>query len=203
MRKAVKRIGICLMLAVIIWTIALIGDKNVLREELIRLHVVAASDSEEDQALKLRVRDAVTESLRREMANLKDVQAAREYLRAHLPKIQALAEDVLRQYGCDDPVTVSFLTEEFEKRVYDTFSLPSGIYQSLRIRIGEAEGQNWWCVVFPSLCLPATSAGFEDAAACAGLDEDLIAALQEKEGYEIKFYLLEVLGRIENMLHKG
>ena len=203
MRKAVKRIGICLMLAAIVWTIALIGDKNVLREELIRLHVVAASDSEEDQALKLRVRDAVTESLRREMANLKDVQSAREYLDTNLPKIQALAEDVLRQYGCDDPVTVSFLAEEFGKRVYDTFSLPSGIYQSLRIRIGEAEGQNWWCVVFPSLCLPATSAGFEDAAACAGLDEDLIAALQEKEGYEIKFYLLEVLGRIENLLHKG
>jgi len=203
MRKAIKRIGICLMLAVFVWTIALIGDKNVLREELIRLHVVAASDSEEDQALKLRVRDAVTESLRREMANLKDAQAAREYLRMYLPKIQALAEDVLRQHGCGDPVTVSFLAEEFGKRVYDTFSLPSGIYQSLRIRIGEAQGHNWWCVVFPSLCLPATSAGFEDAAACAGLDEDLIAALQEKGGYETKFYLLEVLGRIENMLHRG
>ena len=203
MRKALKRISICLMAAALVWTGALLGDRKILREELIRLHVVAASDCEEDQTLKLRVRDAVTESLSREMANLKDTEAAKAYLLQNLPKIQALAESVLRHYGCDDPVTVSLLNEEFGRRVYDTFSLPSGIYQSLRIRIGEAQGQNWWCVVFPSLCLSATSDGFEEAAACAGLDGDLVAALEGKDGYEIRFFLLDVLGRIENLLHEG
>lgn len=203
MRKALKRIMVCLVTAALVWTGALIGDRKLLREELIRLHVVAASDSGEDQNLKLRVRDAVTESLKQEMANLGDVDAAKAYLQQHIPQIQALAESVLRKYGCEDAVTVSLLTEEFGKRIYDTFSLPSGLYQSLRIRIGKAEGKNWWCVVFPSLCLSATSDGFEDTAECAGWDEDLIAALEGKDGYEIRFFLLDVLGRLENLLHEG
>ena len=191
------------MAAVLVWSVMLVQDRTQLRRELIRLHVVAASDSREDQALKLRVKDAVVESLRRELENLKDMEGAKAYLQQNLPKIQTLAESVLQKYGCRDTVTVSLVTEEFEKRVYDTFSLPAGLYQSLRIRIGEAQGQNWWCVVFPSLCLPATSEGFEEAAACAGLDEDLIAALEEKDGYEIRFFLLDVLGRLENLLHRA
>jgi len=192
------------MVAVLVWTSAFLAeDKRILRDELIRLHVVAASDSHEDQALKLRVRDAVTDSLSRELENLRDTDAAEAYLQENLPKIQMLAESVLRQHGCGDPVSVSFMTEEFGKRVYDTFSLPSGIYKSLRIRIGKAKGRNWWCVVFPSLCLPATCDGFEDAAQCAGLPDDLIATLEGENGYEIRLFLLDVLGRIENLIHEG
>ena len=197
-----KRIGICFLIAAGVWMMMLVCDRQLLREELIRLHVVAASDSEMDQALKLKVRDAVVESLKAEMNNLTDPEQAKEYLQQNLPKIEALANRVLREAGCSDVATVRLCLEEFSRRVYDTFTLPAGIYQALRITIGEGEGKNWWCVVFPSLCIPATTDGFEDVAAAAGFPESLTAALEGKEGYEIRFFLLDVLGQLENVLHR-
>ena len=202
MKKCLKRVGICFLLAAAVWSFMLIRDRNLLREELVRLHVVAASDSQEDQALKLRVRDAVVESLQREMANLTDAEQAKAYLQRNLSKIEAVANRALREAGCDDKVTVQLCVEEFSKRVYDTFTLPAGLYEALRIVIGDGAGKNWWCVVFPSLCLPATSEGFEDTAACAGFPDSLTAALEEKDGYEIRFFLMELLGRMENLLHR-
>ncbi len=202
MKKCLKRVGICFLLAAAVWSFMLIRDRNLLREELIRLHVVAASDSEEDQALKLRVRDAVVESLHREMQNLTDAEQAKAYLQRNLPKIEAVANRALREAGCDDTVTVQLCVEEFSRRVYDTFTLPAGLYEALRIVIGDGAGKNWWCVVFPSLCLPATSEGFEDTAACAGFPDALTAALEGKDGYEIRFFLMELLGRMENLLHR-
>ncbi len=202
MKKCLKRVGICFLLAAAVWSFMLIRDRNLLREELIRLHVVAASDSQEDQALKLRVRDAVVESLQREMANLTDAEQAKAYLQRNLSKIEAVANRALREAGCDDKVTVQLCVEEFSKRVYDTFTLPAGLYEALRIVIGDGAGKNWWCVVFPSLCLPATSEGFEDTAACAGFPDALTAALEGKDGYEIRFFLMELLGRMENLLHR-
>ena len=82
---------------------------------------------------------------------------------------------------------------------YETFRLPAGVYESLRIVIGTGEGHNWWCVVFPSLCIPATSSGFADIAVGAGFDSSLTAALEGQAGYEIRFYLLDQLGRLENI----
>ena len=197
-----KRLGICFLIAALVWTGGLIADRARLRRELIRLHVVAASDSQEDQTIKLRVRDAVVESLREEMKNLKDVDQAKIYLQENLPKIELLANRVLQDAGCEDRATVQLCVEEFSKRVYDTFSLPAGLYESLRIIIGEGEGKNWWCVVFPELCLPATSEGFEETASCAGFPDALTAALEGEEGYEIRFFLLDVLGRLENLIHR-
>lgn len=202
MRKCMKRLGICFLIAALVWTGGLIADRARLRRELIRLHVVAASDSQEDQTIKLRVRDAVVESLREEMKNLKDVDQAKIYLQENLPKIELLANRVLQDAGCEDRATVQLCVEEFSKRVYDTFSLPAGLYESLRIIIGEGEGKNWWCVVFPELCLPATSEGFEETASCAGFPDALTAALEGEEGYEIRFFLLDVLGRLENLIHR-
>lgn len=202
MRKALNRIGICLLLAAVIWTGALILDRQKLREELVRLHVVAASDSEEDQAVKLRVRDAVVESLQREMNHLADAEAAKAYLRENLPKIAAVANQVLKEAGFEDTATVSLCVEEFTTRVYDTFTLPAGLYDALRITIGEGQGQNWWCVVFPSLCIPATSEGFEDVACGAGFSETLTDTLTGEEGYEVRFFLLDALGSFENLLHR-
>ncbi|MBO5130037.1 MAG: stage II sporulation protein R [Oscillospiraceae bacterium] len=194
---------ICLLVVCLVWCGGLIADRTTLREELIRLHVVAASDSQEDQSLKLLVRDAVVESLQSAMAELTDPEAAKAYLRQQLPQIQLLAEHVLRELGCEDSVQVSLALEEFGTRVYDTFTLPAGIYESLRIVIGEGAGQNWWCVVFPTLCVPATSDGFEDTAAGAGFSDSLTGALTGDEEYEVRFYLLDVLGNVENLLHRG
>ena len=201
MRKLLKRIGICFLIVCLVWCGTVIADRQRLREELIRLHVVAASDSDEDQALKLRVRDAVVESLEDAMADLTDAEQAKAYLQENLPKIENLANQVLQEAGCSDTVQVSLAAEEFATRVYDTFTLPAGLYDSLRIIIGEGEGHNWWCVVFPSLCIPATSDGFEDTAAGAGFPDSLTGALEGEDGYEVRFFLLDALGSFENLIH--
>ena len=202
MKKHMKRIGICLIVAALFWTGGLIADKQTLRRELVRLHVVAASDSAEDQQLKLRVKDAIVESLQDDLAKLEDAEAAKAYLQANLSKIEALANRVLEEAGCTDTARASLAVEAFATRVYETFMLPSGMYEALRITIGEGEGQNWWCVAFPSLCFAATAEGFEEAASCGGFTDELIDTLEGKDGYEIRFYLLDLLGRIENLLSR-
>lgn len=203
MKKSLKRIGLCFTLAALIWCGSLIGDRQRLNDELIRLHVVASSDSQGDQAIKLRVRDAVTESLKEDMANIKDVEQAKAYIRENLVKIEQIANQVLTEAGEKDRATASFQEEEFDTRYYDTFTLPAGVYESLRIIIGEGEGKNWWCVVFPTLCIPATSEGFADVAAGAGFPDALTGALEGKDTYEIRFFLLDALGKLENILHEG
>ena len=200
MKKLLKPVFICFLLVCLVYTIALVGDRQKLRGELIRLHVVAASDSEEDQAIKLQVRDAVLESLQAGLENATDIEAAKAYIESQLPKLEAAANQVLAAAGCGDVATVSLQVEEFAARVYDTFSLPAGLYDSLRVTIGEGEGRNWWCVTFPSLCMPATTEGFEAVAAGAGFSDELTGSLTGE--YEVRFYLLDLLGQLENFLHR-
>ena len=203
MKKLRNMLLFCFVLAATVWTCGLLSDKQMLRQELVRLHVVAASDSEEDQAMKLRLKDAVVESLKEEMENLSSAEEAKAYLQENLPKIEALANRFLQEAGSGDTATVSLALEEFSGRVYDTFTLPAGLYDALRITIGQGEGQNWWCVVFPALCLPASAEGFEETASCAGFSGSLTAALEGEEGYELRFWILDAMGRLENFLHRA
>ena len=199
MRKLCRRSAFCFLVAAFFWCGTLVADRQRLNEELIRLHVVANSDSGEDQAVKLRVRDAVTESLRDAMAEVSDVEQAKAYLEENLPKLQRIANQALAEAGVDPTAVVSLCREAFDTRVYDTFTLPAGVYEALRITIGEGEGKNWWCVVFPSLCLSAAGEGFEDVAAGAGFPEALNSALTGEAGYEVRFFLLDALGQLENI----
>ena len=201
MRKYLDRIGICLLIVCVVWIGMLIADRQKLRQELIRFHVVAASDAQEDQAVKLKVRDAVMEALGAELQNLTNMEQARIYLEENLPKIESVANHVLAQAGFSDTARVSLCVEEFTTRVYDTFTLPAGLYESLRIVIGEGDGQNWWCVVFPSLCLPATTDGFQEVACGAGFSDTLTQTLEGE--HEIRFFFLDALGNVENFLHRG
>lgn len=181
----------------------LITDRFQLHDSLIRLHVVGASDEDRDQWVKLRVRDAVNDWLQDRMEDIETVEDARTYLDDHLVELEAVANEALEQYGMADRAAVSFLEEEFPARHYETFSLPSGVYYSLRIRIGEAQGKNWWCVVFPTLCLGATREEFRDTAVSAGFEKDLSGALAGDDGYEIRFFLLDCLGMLQNFFHRS
>lgn len=203
MKKMVKGSLLCLALAALLWGISVFRDRQTLNEDLIRLHVVANSDSQEDQALKLLVRDAVTQDLQQAMEHVEDVHQAKQYLSSHLEQIRTRAENTLAQSGCDMSVTVSLEAEPFDTRHYDTFSLPAGTYESLRITIGAGEGKNWWCVVFPTLCYSAAGEDFRDQAAGAGFPDALAGALEGQEGYTLRFYLLDLLGRAENFLRFG
>lgn len=203
MKKIIKRLSILAMAVAVLFVVALIKDRQTLKNELVRLHVVGASNSQQDQSIKLSVRDAVLASLGEALHDFADVQQAKQYIQAHLPQLEAAANETLRQLGVDQQAVVQFVEEEFPVREYETFSLPSGVYQSLRIIIGEGSGRNWWCVIFPTLCMGATSAEVEDVAAGAGFSEALVDTITENEGYRIRFYLLDVLGRVENFFHRS
>lgn len=202
MKKIAKILGTSLLLAAFVWVGTVIADRRQLNEDLIRLHVVAASDSQEDQALKLMVRDRIVGSLQSILSRIPDAEGAKEYLSAHLDDLEDLANRALREAGSTDTATVTLTREAFPKRDYDTFSLPAGVYESLRITIGNGEGKNWWCVVFPSLCLPASAEGFEDTAAGAGFPDGLTGALEQQTPYQVRFFLLDCLGWLENFFHQ-
>ena len=203
MKEIIKWTALLLIFVAVVTMVDVVSDRQKLHESLIRLHVVGASDEEADQAVKLRVRDAVTGWLQQELAGIHQAEQARTYLREHLSQIEEIANRTLADAGSSDTATVSFLEETFPARDYDTFSLPSGVYHSLRIRIGEAEGKNWWCVVFPSLCLGTTVSEMENTAVSAGFDEQLTGALTREKEYELRFFLLDCLGMLENFFHLG
>ena len=145
-----------------------------LAEKVVRLHILANSDSEEDQALKLQVRDVV-------------LARATEILEQ-----EHLAAEEIRAEGYDYPVTVELTDTPFPTREYDGFTLPAGEYLALRVVIGAGEGHNWWCVVFPPLCTAASSDVAQTAMA-AGLTEDQVGLITEDtEGYVIKFKAVEL-----------
>lgn len=202
MRKLLRRVLVCAVAAGIVWLWMLARDRKTLNEELIRFHVVANSDSEEDQSVKLRLRDAVMENLGREMAGIADVAGAEAYLRENLSRIESFVNETLRSMGVDMTAGVSLCREAFDKRVYDTFTLPAGVYKALRITIGEGEGKNWWCVVFPEFCLGAVGS-FESRAVGAGFSEGLTDTLARPEDCSIRFFFLEKLGQLENRFFPG
>ena len=201
MVRLVKRVMLCGCIVLAVWFGALIRDKQILGRELIRLHVVANSDDEADQHIKLRVRDVLVASLQEELAGVTDPEEAKRYLQNNLPKLESIANSVLREAGVEPDAVVTLCREAFGIREYNDFSLPSGIYESLRIVIGEGKGQNWWCVVYPQLC--SELCGFEESAEACGMGTVLKDTLSLKPNKQIRFFLLDVLGEVENILFTG
>lgn len=130
-------------------------------DSVIRLHVLANSDSDEDQALKLKVRDGILSTAAGLVEGCTDFESAREALAGALPELRDAALGVLRSEGSDYDVRVTLTREEYPTREYRGVTLPAGEYTSLRVLIGEAAGHNWWCVLFPQLCVTTASEGGE------------------------------------------
>ena len=145
---------------------AALKKQDQLQQKMIRLHVVANSDSDRDQALKLQVRDKVLAFTERTMRASADRAAANAALQTYLPVIERMAEETLRENGCWDSVEVRLEPTEFPLKAYNGFRLPAGEYMALRVLIGEAAGQNWWCVVYPPLCMTAAADVQETGIAC-------------------------------------
>jgi len=171
------------------------------KQNMIRFHVVGASDDPRDQEMKLLVRDAVQSLIEMDIQKLEDADAVEVYLQNSLRRIEAEANRVLQNSGSTNRASIGLCREAFPAREYDTFTLPSGVYTSLSIRIGEAEGKNWWCVVFPSLCYSATEDGFVQTASYAGFSQPLQKTLTRDEKYQIRFFVLDCIGKLENFFH--
>ncbi len=168
------------------------AGRSALAEQVLRLHVVANSDSSEDQTVKLQVRDAVLAQAQPLLEGVEDSRSAEQVLTPYLEELEQTAAGVLSAEGFEDEVTVSITDQWFPTKEYEGFALPAGQYRALRVVIGEGEGQNWWCVVFPPLCFAAVTEEVVAAAAEAGLTEEQVALITGQDGgYVLKFKVME------------
>ena len=169
-----------------------------IREDVIRLHILANSDSEEDQELKLKVRDAILEEGNELFDGSVTKENATEKLEPQLANLQKIAEKIIAENGSDYGATVTLATEYFDTRCYqDEITLPAGKYLALKIILGEGKGHNWWCVMFPSLCLPAAektdSEALEDV-----FSANEIKTVSRSEKFEVRFKIVETIEKWKN-----
>ena len=170
-----------------------------LESGVVRMHVLANSDSAADQALKLQVRDHLLTVGAEILGAVSDQAEAKAQIQANLPVLQAEAEAELLRQGSPYPVRVSLENTYFPTRTYETVTLPAGRYDALRVEIGEAAGQNWWCVIFPAMCLPAAqeSQTLEDV-----LGADTAQTAESAETYTVAFKTVEIIEKIRSWLYK-
>ncbi len=161
-----------------------------LPENVVRLHVVANSDSEEDQSVKLLVRDAVLEEAAKWYGGAQSMEEASSQLCTHLQSLGKTARTTLAENGMEYSAKVEMTEMYFSTRDYGTFRLPAGRYRTLRVTLGEGQGKNWWCVVFPSLCLPA--AGEEQSDLLLSLPESEREIVENPEQFQVKFKAVEL-----------
>ena len=187
-RKTLRIVELALLLgaaAFLMTGVWALNTQRDLADKVVRLHVLANSDTEEDQALKLLVRDAVLERATEILEQSADRAEAEIRLRESLPELEAIAEETVRANGYDYAVTAELEDTAFPTKEYDGFSLPAG---------------NWWCVVFPPLCT-AASADVPETALAAGLTEDQVSLMTEEDGgYQLKFKAVELWERLKAAL---
>lgn len=187
MKKAIQLFFI-LLLAFAAVNIGRTGSAlQTLEHSVIRLHILANSDSTADQTQKLLVRDALLSQAAAWIPEGADFASGCEALRSHLPEIQQTAEQTLRAAGCGDAVTVSLEQTVFPTRTYGDVTLPEGDYQALRVEIGAAAGQNWWCVMYPAMCIPAAAVPAEEM-----LDAEAYELAANPEKYEVRLKCVEL-----------
>ncbi len=168
------------------WTVSFLQDCEQAEESLLRLHIIANSDTELDQNLKLSVRDRLLKESKQWFSTTEQKTDAEAILQHHLREIAAIAENELNKHNCDQPVKVELCRSTFPQKQYEDFTLPSGDYDALRVIIGEGQGQNWWCVMFPPLCIPSAS-----AESAQWFEEQGLQLLQMQTVYEPRFAVAE------------
>ena len=171
-----------------------IHSEAAIYDNVLRLHVLANSDSSADQSLKLEVRDRILEETATLFKDCKTKDEAREAVESNLDKIREIAEQTVREAGYDYSVSISLGEEEYPTKNYEECCFPAGEYLSLRVMIGEAEGENWWCVLFPPLCIDAAGESREVFAE-VGLTDEQYSFITETDNpkYKVRFKLLEVI----------
>ena len=200
MWKLLKFLIVILLILGAIYAYSIYRDRQTLNNQVIRLHVVADTDDPEEQEIKLLVRDEILKLVNTIKSDALTKEDALALLQDQLPRLQEAANRVLQQSGKDYQAEVTLQQEAFPTRIYDTFSLPAGVYDSLRVTLGSGEGKNWWCVVFPDLCASAAAA-VEETAVEAGFSDTLSKTLTQEEGYEVRFWVLDCWGKMQNFLH--
>ncbi len=199
-------IGVILFFLLGIFAVRVADTAQALHEvedHVLRLHILAASDSSADQANKILVRDALLAQScvwNAECSSRAEMEAK---LKTNLADIEQIAVTVLREHGCNDSVTASICEMDFPAREYGDITLPAGKYEALRLVIGEGEGQNWWCVMYPSICVQVARSSEKDMPSevmSELLDDDACALVMDTESYEVRLKCVELFRAIADWM---
>ncbi len=171
---------------------------DTIREDVFRLHVLANSDSDFDQQVKIQVRDAILEASPTLFSDTGNKEEAMEEAAAQTTTLTMLANTVLQQSGSTDTAQVQVCKMYFSTRVYEHYTLPAGYYDALRITIGQGAGQNWWCVLYPNLCVPAATTEQAEEA----LTEDQLNVMENSVEYEFSFALVELWEELQSVFEE-
>lgn len=195
------KISICVsMIVAIIFSICSFAKTSQeIRSDVLRLHVIANSDSSVDQNLKIRLRDFLLEEGKSIFDGSVNVENAVEKIEPQIPALEKSAKEFIQTSGFDYDVKISLSREYFTTRTYETVTLPAGRYLALRVVIGAGEGHNWWCVMFPPMCVPAADKKDEIENI---FTEDEIKLVESSPKYEIRFKVVEICEEIKESLNE-
>ena len=194
MKKTIKRIELSILISLVLCCIlninAFSNQCDSIREKMLRMHVIANSDSEEDQNLKLKVRDAVLIKGKEIFDGSVTADEAEEKIKPYINELEKTALTVIKNAGYDYDVNITVQDDFFKTRTYDnSVTLPAGYYTAVKVIIGEGKGQNWWCVMFPPMCLPAANAECKIDDVLNSEESNIIS---NGKKYKIKFKIVEI-----------
>ncbi|MBR6573257.1 MAG: stage II sporulation protein R [Clostridia bacterium] len=181
--------------AILISNISFTNSCKEMYENIIRIRIIANSDTAEDQALKLNIRDAVLESSKEVFNGIKDYNEAEKIAAENIENFKETAQKIVNENGFNYNVDLKIKDEFFDTREYDDFTLPAGTYKSLVFTVGEGNGQNWWCVMFPEVCVGGCSGRLNDS-----LSDDSANVAYNSDKYIIKFKTVEIFENIKTKI---
>ncbi|MBR2724417.1 MAG: stage II sporulation protein R [Ruminococcus sp.] len=197
MKVLLKSLCVGFIVSILLSLVSFEGECREISEQVFRIHILANSDSEEDQDLKIKVRDAILKESDKLFCGAHNKETVKNITAENLDYFKGVAENTIKNEGYDYSVKASLTNMYFDTRYYDDITMPSGFYDALRIEIGEAKGKNWWCVMYPSLCLSAFSKG-------DSLQEKLstkqYGIVSSKGKYKFKFKAVEIFNTILDRL---
>lgn len=184
-----------LVITITLSTVSFTAQCEDIRSRVLRLHILANSDSSEDQALKLKVRDRLLVVGKDLFSGSSNALQAKDKANDEIQRLQKAAQEVIKSEGYSYPVKIEIAKTDFETRTYDNVTLPAGQYDAVRVLIGEAKGQNWWCVMFPPMCIPAAQPEPEIEDVLTDSETDIVV---NKNKYQIQFKLVEWYEKIKS-----
>lgn len=182
-----------MLISLLVCFSGLATESEAISNQILRLHILANSDSEEDQQLKLKVRDAILEEYN--FYKMSSLEEAERYVANNLDAITQTAQQVIYNEGYDYQVNAEIVNMFFDTRRYEDFTMPAGRYEALRITIGDANGHNWWCVLYPPLCIPAAEPEQELE---ENLTEEQCELVGDSPKYDVRFAFVEVWESLKN-----
>ena len=197
MAKFFMRVCVSVLLCTMILSVLPVHGEEGIYEQVVRLHVLANSDSEEDQVLKLKVRDRLLDETGELFSECTTKEEAMSTAKANISYLEQVAQDEIYKQGYTYDVTVEVENTFFNNRQYDDITMPAGNYDALRVLIGEGAGQNWWCVLFPAMCLPAAEKREGMPELDDVLTDEQMSAVEGNQ-YEVKFKTVEIYESIKS-----